>query len=207
MKLNFLILTAISSGIIDYAQAENSQTTLSEPILNNRPAHKDRLSKIYESLSAARADTSNLDRDIKELIHNYKNHLQKFEAAQKIGEANNSLLLKDIGLLLAKLEAGQETQIKDQMQAKSCYELISAIESLFEKLENPQEDSFDGTAFPSQSKAIVGPYKKLKGEKLPYHVKSNKKKKRQYEGDDLPPVSLAQVKISTLLPETLEDDK
>lgn len=207
MNLNFLILTVVLNGIIDYAQAGNSQTTIPETFLSNMAdARKDRLSKIHASLFAAKANVSNLDRDIKELIHNYKNHLQQFETAKKLGEIDSSLL-KDIGLLLAKLEAGHETQIKDQMQAKNCYELISAIESLLEKLENPQRDNFDGLAFPQQSNGIVRPYKKLKGEKLPCHASSNKKKKRQHEGDDLPPLSLAQIKMSALMPETLEEDK
>lgn len=205
MKFHFLFLAAISNGIINYAHAENNQTILSETI-NNWAVRKDRLSKIYDSLLAAKTNAFGLDRELKILIDDYRNHLQKIKATESIDEDNN-FLLKDIGLLLAKLEAGQATQIKDQVQARNCYELITAIESLFEKLENPQEEWFDSSALPQQSNGIIESYKKLKGETLPCNAKANIKKKKQYGGDELPPPSLTQVKISTLLPETLEEDK
>lgn len=206
VKLSFLILTVLG-GITDCAWAENDQMIASGSFFNNvADARKDRLNRIHASLFAAKTNISSLDRDVKELINNYKNHLQKFGAAKTLGEIDNPLL-KDIGLLLAKLEAGYESQIKDQMQAKNCYDLISAIESLFEKLENPQEDSFDELAFPQQSNGIIKPYKKLKGEKLPCHATTNRKKKKPYEKDDLTPIVLFQAKISKPASEIFEEDK
>lgn len=203
VKLSFLILTVLI-GISVGAWAENNQVIVSESFYRDEvEVRKKRLNRIHAHLFAANTKISRLDRDIKALINTYKNYLQKFEAAEKLGEVDHSLL-KDIGLLLAKLETGYGAQIKNQGQAENCYDLIAAIESLFEKLENPQENNLEELAFPEPGMGIVETYKKLKGEKLPYRVVKNKKK--QNDVTEIPAV-VVPVKMSKMTSEIVEDDK
>ncbi|WP_032113660.1 hypothetical protein [Candidatus Paracaedibacter symbiosus] len=206
MMMSSLLLASLASIIMGSANAENAEKTAYEARLKSLvESRKGRLAKIHEKLFTEQVNLFHLGVDIKELIHIYKNHLQKFETAKKFASMDN-LLLKDIELLLTRLEKGSENPINDQAQAKHCYELVSAIESLFEKLENPTDD-FDSSALPLESSAIVESYKRLKGEQLPCHVTSNKlKKKRKEETEELSPLSPAQIKISTLMPAASEED-
>lgn len=190
---------------IDYACADGNEKAASEFFLKKlEDSRESRLNKIQANLFAEKINVSHLSNEIKELIKTYRNHLQKFDTAKKIPGLEKNLL-QEIGLLLGHLEKGSENIIGDQGQASHCLELISAIESIFEKLEKPETD-FSDSELPRQSISIETAYKRLKGEQIPYYLTtSNVKKKMQEERNDLPPLSLAQLKVSALTPESSGD--
>lgn len=198
-----LFLLGLSDLMMGSTYAKEIKKTTTEGLLKQLiDSREDRLNKIQASLFAEEVNASHLGKELKELIQLYKDHLQQLETSQKLMDDNP--LLKEISLLLARLETGKYV-VQNQMQAKQYYGLISAIESIFEKLENPVS-SFVDIEMPAPSSAIVVPLKKLQGEKIPYHLTASKIKKQE-EADELPPSTSAHFKLASLVPEEPELEK
>lgn len=205
MKIRWLVvLVGLNSMGVNYTYADSNEKAASEAFLKKtEDSRESRLSKIHASLFAEEMNVSHIDKEIKGLIQIYKNHLQRYDAAKKLPSLEN-VLLQDINLLLGHLEKGNENLVYDQGKVTHCFDLISAIESMFEKLENPEND-FSDLDLPLQSVALISSYKRLKGEQLPYYLTGSViGKKIREDANDLPPISLAQIKFSTLIAEHSE---
>lgn len=201
-KLIFVL--GLSNVMMDYVNAEEIHKPATEEFLKQlADSREDRLNKIQASLFAEEVNTPHLGSEIKQLIQLYKDHLQQLKKSQEL--VNNNPLLKEINLLLARLEAGDEYLVRNKMQANQYYNLISAIESIFEKLENPATIFVD-VEMPATTNAIVAPLTKLQGEKIPYHLTASKIKKDK-EAEELPPSTSAHFKLASLVPEEPELEK
>lgn len=148
------------------------------------------LARIHSNLYGVRGNLMFLGAEVKQLVNIYKDYLANLEKSVSEQEKVSSLL-NDVRLLLARLEKGTQNWNNDNSQMVFCYDIISTIESIFYKLETPQE-SFDATTLPLISIAVIDPYKKLQGEKLPYKIN---KKKKESDWNDLSSLPIAQLKI------------
>ncbi len=199
-----IVVLGISGMMMNCVNAEEGHKPATEAFLKQLvDSREDRLNKIQASLFAEEVNALHLGNEIKELIQLYKDHLQQLETSQEL--VSNNLLLKEINLLLARLEAEDKYLIRDKIQANQYYSLISAIESIFEKLENPA-NSVVNVEMPTTNNAILSPLKKLKGEKIPYHLTASKIKKDQ-EAEDLSPSTSAHFKLASLVPDESELEK
>ena len=160
-KLMFVL--GLSGLMTSYVAAKESEQPATAAFLKQlADSREERLTKIQASLFANEINTSHLGNEIKKLIQLYKDHLHQLEVSQKL--MDNNPLLKEINLLLARLEKGEQYPVQDKMQANQCYSLISAIESIFEKLENPAS-SVIALEMPATSNAIIAPLKNYKVKK------------------------------------------
>lgn len=199
-KLMFVL--GLSGLMTSYVAAKESEQPATAAFLKQlADSREERLTKIQASLFANEINTSHLGNEIKKLIQLYKDHLHQLEVSQKL--MDNNPLLKEINLLLARLEKGEQYPVQDKMQANQCYSLISAIESIFEKLENPAS-SVIALEMPATSNAIIAPLKKLQGEKIPYSLTASQIKKDKEEAEELPLSTSAHFKLATLIPEESE---
>ncbi len=199
-----IVMLSISGVMMDYVNAEEGHKPATEAFLKQlADSREGRLNKIQASLFAEEVNALHLGNEIKELVQLYKDHLQQLETSQEL--VSNNPLLKEINFLLARLETGDKYLVQNKIQANQCYNIITAIESIFEKLENPAA-SFVNVEMPTTNNATLSPLKKLKGEKIPYHLSASKIKKDQ-EAEDLPLSTTAHFKLASLVPEEPELEK
>lgn len=144
------------------------------------------LSKIHSNLYGSKSNLMFLGTEVRQLISLYKDYLKSVE-----NNVDQQESIDNARLLLTRLEKETQNWSNDARQMAFCYDLISTIESILYKLDNVK-DSFDVTALPLEKMAIVDPYKKLQGEKLPYQLA---KKKKDADWNELSPLPVAQLKI------------